>query len=278
MKYNENQLGIPNYGPWYIVTLPTQDKIIEMNRIHGFIYNIIYSDDIKEFKGNKEIEFINYGSNQLIYVLTVNGINRYTLVVNQPSMNPLSGKSEFDNLSALSKVNSNVVKPLYYFMDENHPELELYITKYEYQARCLGVETTNWGMWVPEPYYHFIDFNNSDRKVVTSNMIALLIKFYDEDKQLGIVNCKLDGGDFMLKKSYITSGFNDENILNNLELIASRKMLSISLDEYINLITNELTQPTKEHIFLLRNLVASIPDDAVYKGIDTGLKLRKLKR
>ncbi|HQC83647.1 MAG TPA: hypothetical protein PLB45_02075 [Bacilli bacterium] len=278
MEYNEGQLGIPNYGPWYIDALPTQDKIQEMNRIHSFINAVIYLDDIKEFKGRKDIEFINYGSNQLIYVLTINGISRYTLVVNQPSMKPHSGELEFNNLRDLSKTNSNVIQPLYYFVDERNPSLELYITKYEYQSRCIGVDTTKWGMWIPEPYYHFLNFHDIEKNVVASNMIALLIKFYDENKNLGIVNCKLDGGDFMLKKSYLGAGFTNDNILNNLELIASRKRITISLDEYINMLINELTILTNEHIFLLRQLRTRITDDEVYKGVDIGLKLRKINR
>ncbi|HPZ24169.1 MAG TPA: hypothetical protein PLC25_04960, partial [Bacilli bacterium] len=68
------------------------------------------------------------------------------------------------------------------------------------------------------------------------------------------------------------------NILNNLELIASRKRITISLDEYINMLINELTILTNEHIFLLRQLRTRITDDEVYKGVDIGLKLRKINR
>lgn len=271
-------LGIPNYGPWYINTLPGQNKMEEMNKIHSFINNVLLSENIKEFQGRKTVEFINYGSNQLIYVVTINDNNRYTLVVNQPATNSKMGEAEYQNLLQFSKINHNIIKPLYYFTDQQNPSLELYITPYEYQARCIGVEDKTWGMWIPEPDYYFQEFSDKQKLIINSSMLALLIKFYDEKKTSAIINCKLDGGDFMLKKRAQTNNMNYSTILSNLELIALRNVMHISLNDYIDLMRYELTTDSSNNLFLLRKLRAKISNEEVNLGIEKGLELRRIKK
>ena len=129
-------------------------------------------------------------------------------------------------------------------------------------------------------------FNNEDKSLVNQAMIATLIKLYDEEKELGICNCKLGGGDFILNKKWDNIDHNIYNTLNNLKLIAARKMYLTSLKNYINLLSNELGKITyyknikdkdKNIIINCKNRCNMNTKD-IEEGIDLGLKLRKYNR
>ena len=151
----KNSLGIPNFGPWYVELLPEQNITEELINISKFIKSIISNKNIPEFNSDDiNIQFINYGKTQLVFVVTVDNSKQYTLLINQPATEYGVGKNEFDNLNKLNQMDSElVIKPMYYFENGNY---ELYITPYYHQARCVGVETTQWGIWIPEPEYHLM--------------------------------------------------------------------------------------------------------------------------
>ena len=266
-----DSLGIYNFGPWYLEVLPNQDELVEFSNIYSFINNIIYDDDIDEFRGtNKNVQFINYGRTQLVFVVTIDNSRQYTLLVNQPATSYGTGKREFDNLNILSSLNpKNVIKPLRY-IDNNYKEL--YITPYYYQTRCVGVWIDKWGMWVPEPVYHFVNFTEEQRKIINSVMVAILVELYDEENSKALSGCRLDGGDFMLDKGFENNEINEENILNSIKLIAARKLISISFDEYINNIIFELSGNSDKNIIIGKNLKASFTMEEIENGIELGLK------
>ena len=278
MHQVSDSLGIPNYGPWYFNVLPGQNEIEEMGKIHSFLYKVL-SRPMKEFEGEKRLEFINYGSTQLVYVLTVNGKKRYTILISHPSTKEDASKLEFDHLSKLSREHKNVVCPFYYFKDSTDPKRELYIAPYEYQARCIGVDETKLGMWVPEPVYHFVEFSDSAREIINSSMIALLISFYDENSKQGIAQCRFDGGDFM-----ITKGFNDtflsyDVVLERMKLIAAREFVTMELEDYIQLLRSELKEEKKDSYILLgQKLKAEIKEEEMEKGIQLGFQLREQEK
>ncbi len=120
MIKKEDSLGIPNYGIHYL-KMPSErncieDTLEEFLRIHNFINQVASSNTVPEFQGRqKRLQFINYGSTQLVYVLTINENRQYTFLVNQPATQFGIGRREFENLQRLSKNNrDNVVTPLYY--------------------------------------------------------------------------------------------------------------------------------------------------------------------
>ena len=240
MINKNDSLGIPNYGPWYLETLPNQDKYEEFIKIYRYIIQASNSNKIGEFQGkNKRLEFINYGRTQLVFVLTIDEKRQYTLLVNQPATTFGAGKEEFDNLRKLSKDNrQNVISPLYYLSDKDK---ELYVTPYHYQSRCIGVESKDWGMWIPEPNYHFENFTDEQKRIINSSMVALLVKLYDEKTKRGLSKCRLDGGDFMIEKGFENKEINHKNILENLNLIAARKLIPMEFEEYVNRIRQELS-------------------------------------
>lgn len=192
MIKKEDSLGIPNYGIHYL-KMPLERNslkatLAEFEGIHNFINQVASSNIVPEFQGKqKRLQFINYGSTQLVYVLTIDENRQYTFLVNQPATQFGTGKREFQNLRILSKNNrDNVITPLYYFTDKNSMNRELYVTPYYYQSRCVGVEDKEWGIWIPEPEYLFYDFKAQDRKVINASMVALLVKLYDDKEKKGL--------------------------------------------------------------------------------------------
>lgn len=287
MIKKEDSLGIPNYGMHYL-DMPggknnIEDTLSEYLAIHNFINQVASSNTVPEFQGKqKRLQFINYGSTQLVYVLTINESRQYTFLVNQPSAPSGVGKGEFENLKMLSRSNKdNVITPLYYFADKNDSSRELYITPYYYQARCIGVEDKEWGIWVPEPEYLFYDFKSQDRKVINASMVALLIKLYDEKTKKGLSGVRLDGGDFMLEKGFEDYDLNFQNVLKRMKLIAARSLVQMKLDEYINSIRQELSgqvMDNQQMKVIGKALRKPLALDEIEDGIKLGIDLREKHR
>lgn len=284
MINKEDPLGIPNYGIHYLKMPADKSDIYntveEFEGIHNFIKQVASSNTAPEFQGKqKRLQFINYGSTQLVYVLTIDENRQYTLLVNQPATPFGTGKREFDNLRLLNASHkNNVIRPLYYFVDKNGLSRELYVTPYSYQSRCVGVEDKEWGMWVPEPDYLFYDFKDQDRKVINASMVSLLIRLYDARGKQGLSEVRLDGGDFMLEKGFEDQDINFENILKNMKLIAARKLIPMELDEYINRIRQELSGKVidqQEMKIIGKKLRRSMEADEIEDGIKLGLTLRE---
>ncbi len=264
-------LGIPNFGPHYLNVLPGQIDIVELIKTVGFVTSFVENGDIKEFIGDHvDVRFINYGSTQLVFVVEVDD-RKYTLLVNQPATSYGVGKKEYDNLTELSKVNPDlVVRPIHYHEDG---ERELYMTPYYYQSRCIGVEYNDWGVWKPEPEYHFSNFNDKERLIINSSMVASLIKLYNGK---GLSKVRLDGGDFTLLKCYDKLDLSYDNVLNSIRLIAARDMVDISLDDYIELLKNELLNSgINEYTILGKKPRQLITEKEIDSGIELGMKLRK---
>jgi len=287
MIKKDDSLGIPNYGMHYLY-MPDgknniEDTLTEYLAIHNFINQVASSNTVPEFQGKqKRLQFINYGSTQLVYVLTVDENRQYTFLVNQPSAPFGIGKREFENLKILSRDNKeNVITPLYYFVDKNDSNRELYVTPYYYQSRCIGVEDKEWGMWVPEPEYLFYDFKSKDRKIINASMVALLIKLYDEKSKKGLSGVRLDGGDFMIEKGFEDYDLNFENVLNRLKLIAARSLVQMELDEYINRIRKELSgdvMDKRQMKVIGKPLRKTLTLDEIEDGIKLGIDLREKHR
>lgn len=287
MIKKDDSLGIPNYGIHYL-EMPLERNslkatLAEFEGIHDFINYVALSNTVPEFQGKqKRLQFINYGSTQLVYVLTIDENRQYTFLVNQPITPFGTGKKEFENLRMLSKNNkNNVITPLYYFVDQNSANRELYVTPYYYQSRCVGVEDKEWGIWIPEPEYLFYDFKAQDRKIINASMVALLIKLYDDKEKRGLSKVRLDGGDFMLEKGFEDMDINFENILKKMRLIAARELETIELDEYINRIKQELSgQVTnnQEMKIIGKKLRRPLELDEIEDGIKLGIILRDKER
>ena len=272
-------LGIENYGEWYIRHLPEQNEKEEFKKVNDFISEFISKTDIEELKGKKDIKFINYGDTQLVFVITINEEKQYALLLNQPKTEAGQGLEEYNNLINLNKNHPDIViKPLKYYVSPSNPQQELYITPYYFKARCVGVNEKDWGKWIPEPKYHFKDFNQIERKIINKCMIALVVKLYDEKNKKGISKWRFDGGDFMLLKGFEKEEINEENILKKLLLISARKLITIELNEYIDKMKIELKNGLKEEdekIIIGKNLRCPFSEEEIEEGIKFGMNLRE---
>lgn len=290
MQQHRESLGIPSLGYEYMRVLPSQEGLEErlciFDEIKEFLIEVANSKTIPEFQGdNKKLQFINYGDTELVYVLTV-GEKKYTLLLGQPATEFGVVKKEYENLKILGKENlQDVVVPIQYFKDEKCKQ-ELYVTPYLYQARCVGVEDTEWGMWVPEPIYHFKEFSQKERNIINSSMIAMLIKLFDDKNNLGIGACRLGGGDFILEKGFEKEEITYQNILRRMKLVAARELLSISLEKYVERLKEEFSKRTyyktegKRDKSIIINHKARIPMSLkeIQSGIELGYELRERQK
>ena len=272
-------IGIGSINSMYINTNEIQDKDYEYLKITKFFY-IFMEKYAKENNLNKEdlnIEFINYGKTELVYVLEEKNGKRVTILVKQPAVRFGDIYKEYENLIELKKKDKNVVAPIDYY---EYGDQELYVTPYINQARCIASYGT-WGMYVPEPYYRFESFNEEQEKIVTISMIAKLVSLYDLEKEEGISKCKLGGGDFMLPKGWEKDSLTIENIFNKLYLIAARDKIHCTLDEYLNIIRDEFRKSTIDlsEDNLKLNIRGRVPikEEYIEKGIKLGKRLIKNK-
>lgn len=273
-QMNEN-IGIGFVHPGYIEVNSIQRKDDEYIKIIDFLnqYKEYYSEQYKISIDELKLKFINYGKTELVYVLEEKDSIRKTLLVKQPAVPFGTVRKELDNLTELYKIDQQVVKPIDYF---SYGEQELYVTPYIHQARCVA-SYDSWGMYVPEPYYRFVPFNKKQESIVTTCMIAKLVSFYNFFKEEGICQCKLGGGDFMLKKGWENNEATIDNTLNSLFFIAARDTVKCSFSNYLNMIRNEFSKSTinENQDNLIINLRGRVPisKDEIENGIELGKKL-----
>jgi len=229
-----------------------------------------------------EIDFINYGSTQMVYLANMaNGDTKQeaTILINQPNVNTQTIENEYINLQRLHDIDPRfVVEPLAYFSDKTH---SLYASEYIEKARCIFFNDQDWGVYDPVPKYHFEPFTEAVSSEVCSAMIAILINYYDEKSGLGIAHTQLCGNDFILSQN---CDINDPNsILDNIKLIAARETIKIPLTDYIRLIKSEFMfgvshrlKPGDGKISYAINHGSETPINrtSLENGIGLGLKLR----
>lgn len=283
MKMKDN-LGLgPNGDILYLKLKGSQDLLTEVSNHRKVL--ITYLTQLCEKKdltfSDLELEFINYGYTQLVYVLTIKGEERYTLLVKQPMVEQGKLFQEFQNLVELSKFDKNVIAPYEYRAYNNETcKGELFITPYLYQARCVASDK-DWGMYIPEPEYRFEEFSSEQRFFVNMCMIAKLVYLYDEDSHKGIAAAKLGGGDFILPKGWEEVEPCEKYTLDNLYLTAAREMIECSLDEYLDILREEFSRRTIEEnqssLKVNHRGRVSMSMEEIEEGIELGMKLRKTK-
>lgn len=282
MKMNKH-LGLgPNHDFMYLQLNNEQDFLYELNNIRKVLGSFVlaYCKE-KDLDITKDInvEFINYGHTELVYVMTVKNQDMYTILVKQPKVEQGQLKEEYDNLHRLRKLDNMIVVPTKYMsFDDDYCKGEAFMTPYMYQARCIGSDV-NWGIYVPEPFYRFENFNDEQRFFVNMAMIAKLVYLYDDVNKQGIGSCKLGGGDFILPKGWEEEEPCQWYTLSSMYLTAARKMIDCSLEQYLDILRDEFSRATiqEDQSTLLvnhRGRVAMSVEE-IEEGIDLGLKLRR---
>lgn len=233
------------------------------------------------FKENTTVsfDFINYGNDQLIYTATMSdGYNSETVIasVNQPRRSLGEAGIEYKNLQHLASLDpEHVVTPLAY---SQNGKQEIVITPYIHNARCIFGGYKEWGVFDPEPIYHFIPFDSAGSELATTNMIALLVHFYDKEKGIGLADTHLSGDDFIISQDWNPNY--PKLMLNHMKLISARKMIHITFDKYLDLIRYEFgfgthyRQQNNSQSFLInRKSEQPMSKEVIEKGIELGLNL-----
>ncbi len=274
-----SNISIGHLDTDYIEVNEIQDKNDELKKIERFLNKYVekYSKEINTDKGKIDIEFINYGKTELVYVLNLPNNKKITLLVKQPAVKLGKVKQEAMYLSELKNKDNMVIAPIDYF---EYGDYELCVTPYINQARCVASLNT-WGMYVPEPYYKFVPFNKEQEKVVITCMISKLVSLYDFDNNEGICECKLGGGDFMLPKGWELEFPTIENTLSNLYLIAAREKINCSFEDYLDIIREEFSKSTinenQNNLFINKRARVPMCLEDIEAGIELGKKSIKTK-
>ena len=257
-------LGIDDYDFVYYELEKGQQPIEEVIKTSEFMENdfVNYLEENypNYYSKNIKIKFINYGHMEVVYVLD-NGHKKYTLLMGQPNLEYGKVKGEYDNLKILGKNNEDVVSPLLYYGNPKYNR-EIYMTSYYYQARCISYLDEKLGVYVPEPYYHFEEFNKSDKNIIEEVITAKILSLYNQNTHIGLDEFRVRSGDFILEKDFVDNMDNVNNLFNDMKVIAARRLVNISLDDYIDLIYERLEKFNSKNID---------------KGIDLGYSMIKKK-
>ncbi len=284
----QEKLGIPGNGYGYMQVKKGQSQEREFLGQYDFLRKT-FSETVKVqgiselYDPNGALRFINYGDTQMVYVLDANG-KKWSVLVTQPSMGCGIGKKEYDNLQRLAELGGDVVvKPEYYFTDGRR---ELYVAPYIYQARCVASQEIGYGVYVPEPYYRFEPFNDAVSSTVNRCIIANLVSLYDEENGVGLGKCKIGGGDFILDREWDTSSHDVDATLKHMKLIAARKMIPMSMDDYLQQLLIEFSERTyysrieeadpNVKINCKNRMPMEMED--IGEGIELGMQLRKVRK
>lgn len=274
-----SNISIGHLNTDYIEINEIQDKNDELKKIERFLNKYVekYTEKTNIDKSKIEVEFINYGKTELVYVLNLPNNGKITLLVKQPSVKLGKIKREAMYLSELKEKDNMVVAPIDYF---EYGDYELYATPYINQARCIA-SLNSWGMYVPEPYYRFVPFNEEQEKIVITCMISKLVSLYDFDNNEGICECKLGGGDFMLPKGWELESPTIESTLSNLYLIAAREKINCSFEDYLDIIREEFSKSTinenQNNLFINKRARVPMNLEDIEAGIELGKKNIKTK-
>ncbi len=285
MNMNDiENLGIPSSGFEYQNLLENQDPLGEYLTTQQFLRQVFQTELLEKapeiYNGECSLQFINYGDTELVYVLK-SALKNYTVLVGQPAIDYGAVKREYENLKFLALNHPEIVLNPEYYFSNNHREL--YMTPYLYQARCIASQEQGWGVYVPEPFYRFEKFSDEEQYYVNISIIANLIRLYDSKHNLGIASCKIGGGDFILEKEWSNGEKSIDNTLKHMKLIAARELITLPLENYIELLKKEFSKRTYYRNILQRdttilvNHKSRIPmeQEEIEKGIQLGLKLRE---
>ena len=266
----------------------------EKSKEGSFLEQIKDFDGVPELKGKeKSIKLLTSGLVETVYMLTVDD-RRYALLVGHEGTEQGIVKKEYKNLKRLHERNrDSVVKPLYYLSNET---MEAMLEDFIDQAWTIvadydvlhgeTVEDARFGIFLPGNIFvnTYKPFSKSQTSIVKSCIIAMLIKLFDEKSNLGLASCQIANGDFVFAGQIDDKEFNYENVLNRLTLSAARELVSMTLEEYIDIIRkeftigtqikNELNSNDKTQFIINKRSLIPMTNDEIEKGIELGIQLR----
>ncbi len=305
-KTGKEKLGIPTTekdfikivnSPVYYEPLRKGLKLIDIEyKVLQSVKNQVaeWFEEIYLRTGEKaDIQFINYGDTELVFVASF-GEKKYTMLVSQPTVPRGKVKQEVELLKKYARIRKSVVvAPLAYYPvihpynDEKNDYFysffkEAYITPYHMQASCVASEPGGFGIYVPEPEYHFEKFTDKESEMVCSCMIAQLIYLYDDKTKAGISACKLGGGDFILTKDWDRENLSAVDTLQCMKLTTVREEVHCTFNDYVALVRDEFSRQTiTDHSgssLINHKAMVGIKPAVIEKGVKLGKKLREIAK
>ncbi len=229
------------------------------------------------------ISFINYGNMQMVYLATLGNKSKTTILINQPHIPLGNVRKEYNNLKRLVEIDPHfVIKPFAYFSrkDMGH---EMYASEYIDNALCIAIDEEQ-GFYDPLPKYHFEKFSSEISRKVNSSMISLLVNYYDSEKEKGLSKTQFGGNDFIFTRNFKKD--DPSSVQPNIKIIAAREFIDVSLDEYIDMLSQEFLvgacrdDPLVINGQLKINTGSKLPmtRQEIKEGVDLGLKLRRQQK
>jgi len=222
------------------------------------------------------ISFMNYGNTELVYLVNIADKVKVATLINQPHTPLGRVRKEFDNLGRLVEIDPRfVVKPLAYFASPRKGH-ELYASEYIENAMCIMRQ----GIYNPLPNYHFEMSSSEIISAVNSNIIALLVNYYDSERGRGLAKTQINGNDFIF-----TRGFDNRNpnsVQRNMRLISAREFVKAIFNKYLNILRQEFLDGTDRSdkdvlsgkIKVNHRSAVPMTLEEINKGIEIDLELR----
>lgn len=230
-----------------------------------------------------DLKFINYGTMSLVYVMKVKD-EQFAVFLGYPQTPFGSLEKESKNLNIFGCYSDRVIPTCHYFVcDSPLIKRELFSMPYFFQARTISSKNKHFGIYIPEPEYHFKKLSQNATEVLQTCMIATLVESFDSKNKKGISKVEVVGGDFILEKDWNSNKPTIEDTLSKIKLIAARDYVECSFKDYLDLIREEFSVETKrpETFLANNNYVLStcnetpFSTEVIEKGIDLGKQLRK---
>ncbi|MEI7563713.1 MAG: hypothetical protein WCJ39_09080 [bacterium] len=124
---------------------------------------------------------MNYGNTELVYLAAIGEKVKLATLINQPHTVLGKVKKEFNYLQRLTQIDPlHVVEPFAYFIN-NNLTYEMYASEYIDNALCIA-HLNGHGIYNPLPQYHFERFSNEMSQNIKTNIISLLVNYYDQEQ------------------------------------------------------------------------------------------------
>ncbi len=252
----------------------TTDLYLRVRKTLNDVVALIAAE--KDESTHYNLSFVNYGSEALIFRLMSLTGELTTIVINQPCQPPEKLITKFEGLKRLHAQDHRfVIRPdtLYSTSDA---DFNAYTAEYFPSAKCPAYsdQHQSFGIYDPDPKYRFIPFSKERADRIKTSQIAVLVNYYDEERQQGLGSVYASGSDFLLAEEV---KFDDpDSVLNSLRLISPRGFISIPRDEYLELLREEFSTGNKKinpNFQINQKNGEAFPLDVIDTGIALGAKL-----
>ncbi|KAJ5073539.1 hypothetical protein M0811_08656 [Anaeramoeba ignava] len=238
-----------------------------------------------------EIEFVNYGSLEIIFRLKFTYKSKeMSFIIVSSQLPSLIEKvhQDFIHTKEFHKHFPNLILEVF-----NYDEFQLSKSKLSISfftqidlnlCRCIAKNKSyseNWGIYNPEPIYRFEPFDNELSEFTKQMIIASLIGTYNHKLQKGISCSRASGGDFVLLRNF---DYSQKSLKECWRMISVRNEIEIDFQNYCDLIIKEFQISSKisdqkvidDSLKINHNSKEAFKLETIQKGIELGKEMNKI--